>query len=267
MKISDLLAQVLAIAAKEPTYREGGTGTDGTCDCVGLIMGAAYKLGHKRYPLHSSNYFARYEVEKLHGASNLQVGELVFKGRYSSTLNERYLQGGVYFNGDLTDYYHIGIVLSVDPLDIIHCTSGGGMNGIAHDNTIRNWSAAGKMADVDYEEEEYVKQEAIVTAPSGSTVFMRKSPSKASDRLAKVPIGATVEVLTRAGEWATIEWLGVHGYMMTQFLKMKDEEEQPEDPEGITLLESIEGMEDRLTVIEQMLTDILAILQGEEGVG
>jgi hypothetical protein len=41
------MAAVEEIVAKAPTYRLGGDGSDGTCDCVGLLMGA---MDHDCYP-------------------------------------------------------------------------------------------------------------------------------------------------------------------------------------------------------------------------
>ena len=34
------LRGVAKIKSEAPTYREGGDGSDGTCDCIGLIIGA-----------------------------------------------------------------------------------------------------------------------------------------------------------------------------------------------------------------------------------
>lgn len=34
------LSEVAKIKSEAPTYREGGDGSDGTCDCIGLVIGA-----------------------------------------------------------------------------------------------------------------------------------------------------------------------------------------------------------------------------------
>ena len=39
------LAAAQAIEKKAPTYRHGGTGADGTCDCIGLVIGAIRRAG------------------------------------------------------------------------------------------------------------------------------------------------------------------------------------------------------------------------------
>ncbi len=149
MNTFDFVKRVQAIAAQKPTYREGGKGADGTCDCIGLIMGA---LGGK-FELHSSNYFARCQMNTLDSLldeSQLHEGSVVYKSRRSTEkLHEHYQAGGRYFNGDLLDYYHVGVVTCIDPLVITHCTSTAIVNGIAYDNSIAGWSHFGDLLQVD----------------------------------------------------------------------------------------------------------------------
>lgn len=152
--VQQFVAAVLDIAAKQPTYRTGGTGKDGTCDCVGLIMGAMYALGHRRYDLHSSNYFARCQMDDLRPISSeldYRYGMVVYKARADTgDLNARYKPGGRYYVVDLLDYYHVGVVTSVMPLHITHCTSGGGVDGIKVDYAMGQWRYGGELKDVDY---------------------------------------------------------------------------------------------------------------------
>lgn len=61
MTTAKFLERVKAIADANPTYRTGGDGSDGTCDCIGLIMGA---IG-KKYDMHSTNYFARFQMRSV----------------------------------------------------------------------------------------------------------------------------------------------------------------------------------------------------------
>lgn len=37
--LTAFLEQLETICATKPDYRIGGSGTDGTCDCIGLIIG------------------------------------------------------------------------------------------------------------------------------------------------------------------------------------------------------------------------------------
>lgn len=227
------ISNVLNIQQRFPTYREGGVGADGTCDCIGLIMGAMYEAGHKKYDMHSTNYFARYQMQELYAVSrpeHLFSGMIVYKATEDiGNLNARYQPGGRYYTGDMLDYYHVGVVLSASPLSIIHCTSGGGVDGITIDHSMGKWAFGGRLKNVNYESGEPAVEEetmdpykAKVTAPSGSTVNMRVSPSPDAARLAKVPIGSTVEVQTEADGWARIDWDGTIGYMMSQYLLKVD---------------------------------------------
>ncbi len=128
--VSAFLQKVQEIVSSNPSYRNGGTGKDGTCDCIGLIIGAIRRAGGKWTGLHGSNYAARHELSSLSpisSAAALQPGEVVFKayspGESQYSLPSRYQPGGTYSNGDLLDYYHVGVVAGVQPLKIIHMTT------------------------------------------------------------------------------------------------------------------------------------------------
>lgn len=220
----ELLAQVLAIEAQQPVYRTGGTGDNGTCDCIGAVMGGMYRLGRTAYPLHSSNYFARYQTDGLHeisDASGLVPGEILYKAKDDpSDLHARYLPGGTHCTGDTRDYYHAGMVASVSPLAIVHCTSSGGVNGFTRDDRLGQWRFAGRVKGISYGEETIMNEQAIVTVSSGTTVNLRLRPSTQSRRVAKVPAGTQVTITEQADGWAhVITPQGERGYMMTQFLQ------------------------------------------------
>ena len=113
------------IAAEKPAYRKGGSGFDGTCDCIGLIIGAIRRCGGKWPGIHGSNWAARNAVtclNRLVSARDLSPGDLVFKSRAPResgySLPARYASGP-----DRNDYYHVGIVLSAAPLRILHMTT------------------------------------------------------------------------------------------------------------------------------------------------
>lgn len=238
MNNSTFLAGVRRIADARPVYRTGGTGADGTCDCIGLIMGA---IG-KKYDMHSTNYFARFQMASLDALadeSQLHPGSIVYKSRRDTAqLNERYQTGGRYDNGDMLDYYHVGVVTAIDPLEITHCTSTGNVDGIAYDDSIRAWSHFGELLDVKYTEEEaapMVQYRAKVTASSGRTVRMRKRPDADAPEIAKVPIGQTADVLESADGWAKIGWNGKTGYMMAEFLRRMGAETAETEGEGVTI--------------------------------
>lgn len=246
MTNKEFVERVEEIAATNPTYRTGGDGSDGTCDCIGLIMGA---LGTE-FPMHSTNYFARYELavepNQLTDEEEIELGDLVFKARNPQNptydLHERYQEGGRYYIiGDLLDYYHVGVVTGVNPLEITHCTQTGTINGIARDYTTVGWTHVGIVDDMEYEDQWVdapVSSHAIATVYSedGNPVRMRKAPATTSETIVKVPKGASVEVVESAGDWSTILWNGKRGYMMSKFIQTAaDEAEQSEDAVTITL--------------------------------
>lgn len=224
MNNSTFLAGVRRIADARPVYRTGGTGADGTCDCIGLIMGA---IG-KKYELHSTNYFARFQMASLDALadeSQLHPGSIVYKSRRDTAqLNERYQPGGRYYNGDMLDYYHVGVVTAIDPLEITHCTSTGNVDGIAYDDSIRAWSHFGELLDVTLEEENEVDGMLYtVTSANGKPVNLRMRPDKSSLKIGEIPVGEDVTVTEEADGWCKVRWKGLSGYMMREFLLADDE--------------------------------------------
>ena len=258
----EFVKRVLEIAETNPTYREGGDGSDGTCDCIGLIMGA---LGGK-FDMHSTNYFARFELaiepQPITDEDELQLGDLVFKARNANNpmydLHERYKEGGRYFINDLLDYYHVGVVTGTSPLVITHCTQTNNVNGIAKESTLVGWTHVGMVDDLEYEgqwgEPAPVHDLAIVYSEDGNPVRMRKAPTTASETIVKIPKGAQVEVTERADGWSTILWNGKRGYMMSEFLRVIGMVEPPDN-----------GNEDPMSFEAKVLTkldEILLLLKG-----
>ena len=47
VQLSTFLAALQQMADARPTYRTGGSGKDGTCDCIGLIIGALRIAGYR----------------------------------------------------------------------------------------------------------------------------------------------------------------------------------------------------------------------------
>lgn len=219
MHTDAFLDGVRRIVRNCPTYRQGGTGADGTCDCIGLIMGAMYACGQEPYDLHSSNYFARFQTEKLaklRSEDQLEPGMIVYKARSSTDgLNARYQAQGRYFTGDLLDYYHAGVVTGVAPLVITHCTSGEGVDGIAEDDAIGGWTHCGWIKGIEAQQES-AAYTAVVTAASGNTVNLRSRPH--GPLVARIPLGTVVSVHEIRDGWAYVTAEGMKGCMMDVFL-------------------------------------------------
>ena len=222
MTNNKFVAAVRQIAGSRPTYRTGGTGADGTCDCIGLIMGA---IG-KKYDMHSTNYFARFQMRTLDSLldeSQLHVGAVVYKSRRNTAqLNARYQPGGRYYNSDMLDYYHVGVVTGIDPLEITHCTSTNDINGIACDSSISAWSHIGDLLDVEMVstgEETCMSIMMEVYAANGKPVNVRKRPNADAPKVGAIAVGETVTVTEQADGWAKITHGSLTGYMMDKFLK------------------------------------------------
>lgn len=227
MLLEAFIAQVEAIAQASPVYRPGGDGSDGTCDCIGLVIGAIRRAGGSWTGIRGSNYAARYEMRELlpvMDAGELNLGEVVYKARMPGQtgydLPERY---GA--DPDNRDYYHIGVVTAVEPLEITHCTG----PGIVRDTKLGKWTYRGRLKKVDYDGTEGMDtmvQTATVVADSGYDVKMRSTPSKTDGLYYKVPVGATVQVASVDGEWAKVRYQDRTGYMMVEYLEM-DVQESP----------------------------------------
>ena len=214
-----------------PKRREPGDGSDGYCDCIGYIIGSLRRAGLKWTGIHGCNWAARKEAPTLHmvkNVSDLEVGDVVFKGYQPGeakyNLPSRYKKGGTYYTGDLTDYYHAGIVYSVSPLQIKHMSS-----KMTTDTSLGKWKYATRIRplvdagayNTGTETASIIPSsgtQAKVTAPSGGTVNLRKTPSTRGAILIRIPLGTIVEIKEPGEEWCKIVYGKKTGYMMAQFL-------------------------------------------------
>ena len=265
--VSAFVSRVKTIAARPIKYRTGGVGKDGTCDCIGLIMGAMYELGRKKYDLHSTNYFARYQVEELKPAKEkeLFVGQLLFRSRTSTDkLNERYKRGGSHYTGDLLDYYHVAVVTRTKPLEIIECTEYGNVTGIVVNKVFKNWQHGAKLKEVlydGYDEEDDPVLEALIprNALYEAVVITQKDPltirewPESGPRVGKAPKGATVEVLSEAGDgWPMVRYNGVTGYALETYIKRIDGDGSDDETELDVIIADVvdDDAKERITIID-----------------
>lgn len=219
MTAKDFVEWIKKNAARVKEYKEGGDGTGGKCDCIGLIIGAWRMAGNKWSGIHGSNYAARNMTDGLAEGQPLHLGNLVYKARKPGEsgykLPDRYKK-----HPDKNDYYHVGVVTRVNPLEITHCTSVPG--GIQRDSTRGKWKYSGKLRGIS---EETMSYTAKVTAPSGKTVNLRAKPSKSAKILYKVPIGGIVYTEGTEGNFTRCtyedesEGILETGYMLTEFLE------------------------------------------------
>ena len=260
--LSAFLAAVDAIQAEQPTYRLGGKAEDGTCDCIGLIIGALNRCGVKWPGIHGSNWAARNAMAWLlpvSDASDLTVGDIVYKtrrpGETGYSLPDRYAA-----DPDRADYYHVGVVRSVSPLRIVHCTSPG---GVVTDAKLGKWAYRGGLiliGEADDEGKVVTGMEtATVTAESGSTVNLRRSPG--GDLVDRVPVGSVVQVMQVTGEpgaqWAQVAYSGKAGWMDVAFLRMEAGTEATDsaadDGEMVTLRVPRTAAEQLMSVLSDAL--------------
>ena len=202
-------------------YESGHDGSDGKCDCIGLIIGAVKLAGGSWPGVHGSNWAARNAMDRLNyieAAGYCYIGEIVYKAKAPG--DEGYNLPAAYKNNsDSLDYYHVGVVTSVEPLRITHCTNVAG--GIKVDNTLGQWHWGGKLKYVDYAIHDVSDEplyRAIVTADNGYPVKMRSQPSTNAQVIASVPLGTDVEVDDVLDGWSQIVYNGATGYMMSKFL-------------------------------------------------
>ena len=222
---------VYSIYEEDPEYQEGHNGSDGKCDCIGMSRGALEREGVTNVTnLRGTNQAARKTIRNLMPirTEDLRKGDVVLKargpGESGYNLPEKYRIGGADFNGDLTDYYHIGTVTQTDPLEITHMTS----PKAKKDTKIGNWKYSGQLPWVDRGSEpepepEPETQTAIVSSENRGPVNLRTKPKKTAKLVDKVPCGETVFVLEYQGEWSHVRWRNKTGYMMSEFLIFEDE--------------------------------------------
>lgn len=223
-----------AVYEAKPVYELGCSDLK-KCDCIGMDKYSFRENGVK-FSTTGTNWSMRNQVENvrvLTSAKDLKVGDVVFKakepGEVGYALPAKYKQGGSGYNGDLRDYYHIGTVRSVDPLQIIHMTS----PTAKMDTKIGNWGFAANWKK-EYISDEPVKEPqplpstllATVVSANGKSVKMREKPSKTCNLYWDVPVGAVVAVKEQNVKvdgtiWWKIRYGGLTGYMMSEFLQVE----------------------------------------------
>ena len=224
----EIVEGVNSIYVEQPTYRTGGDGSDGTCDCIGMGRGALKRKGVEDVRgMNGTNYAARHtilDLQKIKKEDQLRKGDAVFKIRDKDDKNmllpDQYRKGGNDYSqkwGE-TNFTHYGTVTQVNPLRITHMTS----PTAKIDTSLGNWKYFGRLPWVDYDsepEKELVAGWATVWAEKGSTVKMRTKPSTLCRLYWEVPVGAQVVLMSKGDTWSEIIYAGQSGYMMTKFLR------------------------------------------------
>lgn len=223
--VSDLIAIFQKMNAEHWSY-ERGKAEKGKADCSGAFVYAFMQFGKSIYQ--GSNRIERTEIETLLPISAAKPGMAAFKkmepGQSLYDLPAAYRPGGAYYNGDLSDYYHIGLV-DDDPAWVLNAQSS--KTGFARSPISQNWCGVGYLKKVDYTEDNPM-YEAKVTAVSGRTVNLRANPSDTATVLKSVPIGETVSVLDDSNDkWYNVRWNDFEGFMMAKFIDLDVDNEDP----------------------------------------
>lgn len=237
-------------------YELGGDGSGGGCDCIGLIIGALALAGFRWPGVHGSNWAARNamaeELSPIAGAGDLFPGEIVFKAKAPGESGYD-LPAAYKDSGDLLDYYHVGVVTSISPLCITHCT--GVEGGVKVDSALGKWAWGGRLKYVEAAPEEPVEQ-AVVTAENGYPVRMREAPTTKSAVVASVSLGAVVDVLGQYDDqWTHIQWNGQRGYMMRRFLMPVSQTDGEVAVSRVLLLKLRNGLEEALQAVDAALNE------------
>lgn len=217
--LNDFLDGIQSIYDEQPKYKIGHDGSDGYCDCIGMIKGALERAREKNVNLHGTNQAAReviLNLKKIVGSSDLKLGQVVLKVRDKD--DKSYPLPAKYRGtGNETNYTHIGTVTGVYPLEITHMTS----PTAKKDTSVKNWAYVGDLP--------YIKGDKTMTASvyadSGGTVNMRASQSSKGKLIEKVPVGTEVEVLEFGDTWSRIRYGSKTGFMMNKYLSVDEKAE------------------------------------------
>ena len=201
-------------------YVSPGTNDEKGIDCSGMFVRAFKRQGATIY--HGSNTIWREDLSekgRILTQNQLKVGMAVFKNRAWTDNDSKHR----WYNKDADgNMYHIGLVVSVNPVKIIHASTNGMQ--VREDPYTKAWTHWGKLKAVDYNsanEEVIPMTTKYVYSENGGDVNLREEKSTRSARITAVPFGAEVQKLSDEGEWSRVMYDRYTGYMMTKFLRDK----------------------------------------------
>ena len=186
-------------------------------DCSGLFSWAFKQLGGYMY----------------HGSNTMYSKYCQAKGPFKNgrrTDGNELLPGTALFTGNSTDRGHVGLYIGDGWVIEAQGTKAGVVKSKA---SLSKWTWWGELTGVDYGHKievvitptiqtPTITNTAIVTAPSGNTVKMRKEPTTKCSLYDDVPVGAEIEVVEPGTTWTKVNYKMRKGwYMMTKFLKNK----------------------------------------------
>ena len=235
-----------------------GAAEKNNVDCSGAFVYAYKKLG-KISIYHGSNWMARNEACQLLPITAAQPGMIALKAKEETEngyhLPEKYKNGT-----DTRDYYHVGLVsrdgcrvLNAAGADYGFISSGlSAKNGWDFVSYAKSIDYGGKENETETQEEGKTMFQMMVTATSGSTVNRRVAPKAGAALLDRIKIGTVVTVVATDGTWSTVQYDGVTGYMMSQYLTELDSTDTTTETDTTLaeLLERVQKLEERIQAIE-----------------
>lgn len=236
---------------------EWGKAEVGCVDCSGAFTYAG-KLFDVNYP-HGSNAIARKcIVGKMLPISEAKPGMVAFKVRLPD--EKGYALPAKYASSpDQNDYYHVGLV-DTDPRYVLNAK--GTNSGFCRDELSRKngWDCVAFLKYVDYGEEEKTMMATVVlpSGASGNSVNLREGPSLGQDIIARVPVGASVEVIQDKGQWCEIGYSGKVGWMMSNYLEYTGQAGESggdviSDAERLMIEEALGKIDEQIEVIRSAL--------------
>ena len=217
-----MIPAAVLISEFQTMYREHwpyewGAARRGCVDCSGAFV-YAYKL-HGLSIAHGSNAIARKSVESLCPISEAAPAYAAFKyyppWHPKWNLPAKYRKGGSEYNGDLNDYYHVGLVDGTDK-NVLNAKST--QAGFSRD-PLSKWSVVGRLKAVNY---------------SGES--KGDSPKYGAAVVAKIPAGTVVSAEDVGdADWLLVRWDGKAGYMMRKFLADVTSDDEPDTGETVTI--------------------------------
>ncbi len=202
-------------------YATPGVNGPGGIDCSGAFVYAYRQFGQSIY--HGSNRIARvfcHDLRPVTDAKALRPGMVIFKSRQNTDgMKAEYKPGGRYYNPEFPqDFYHMGLVAGVSPLQIINATR----PRVLISKALKGWTYAGLLNAVSYDEgaPAPAASQAVVSAESGGSVNLRSRPQAGAAIVVRVPLGQLVDVLDKTNDdWWHVRYQSSEGYMMSRFLK------------------------------------------------
>lgn len=257
----------------EEMYREHwaykwGSHEKGCVDCSGAFTYAFAQFG-MTIPNGSNAIARRYTIGGMLPIIMARPGMAAFKvrgpGEAKYDLPDKYKSGGPMYNGDIGDYYHIGLVDN-DTRYVLNAK--GVAYGFSRDMLVKSggWDFVAYLKGVDYDSEAGTEMDAKVVLPegkSGTTVNMRRQASLTSDIIARVPVGSTVLVRSDLGQWCGISYNGQTGYMQSNYLDYAgqgDETGSLTDDEAARIEQALRQLEQCKETIQQQIDAIGAVI-------